>query len=100
MSVVSELASIRAVLSRELPRLAAEYGVASLALFGSYVRGDQRPDSDLDILVTFEKLPGLIRFVRLENDLSDLLGVKVDLVLRHSLKPHVAESVLENAIAV
>lgn len=100
MSVAVDLYSIRAVLNRELPRLAAEFGVASLALFGSYVRGEQRSDSDLDILVTFTKLPGLIQFVRLENDLSELLGVKVDLVLRDSLKPHVAESVLESAIAV
>lgn len=91
---------IRDVLHRELPHLAAEYGVASLALFGSYVRGDQRPDSDLDVLVTFTKLPGLIRFVELESELSDLLGVQVDLVLRDALKPHIAETVLESAIAV
>jgi predicted nucleotidyltransferase len=100
MPVHAELSSFRSVLQSELPRLAADYGVASLALFGSYVRGEQRPDSDLDILVTFTKIPGLIRFVTLESELSDLLGVKVDLVLRDSLKPHIAKNVLESSIAV
>jgi hypothetical protein len=100
MSSTPELPLIREVLHREIPRLAAEYDVMSLALFGSYVRGDQRPDSDLDILVTFTKLPGLIRFVQLECELSALVGVKVDLVLRDSLKPHIAETVLGSAIAV
>ena len=59
--------------------LAARYQVASLGLFGSYLHGTQRPDSDLDILVSFSEVPSRIE---LENYLSDLLEVKVDLVLR------------------
>lgn len=94
------VARYRDRLRGELPALAARYGVASLGLFGSYLRGTQRPDSDLDVLVTFSDPPGLFRLVELEDHLSELLGVRVDLVLRDSLKPHVGERVLREAVPV
>ena len=78
------LSVFRKGLREELPVLAERYHVSSLGLFGSYLRGTQRPDSDLDILVTFSETPSLFRLVELENHLSDLLGVKVDLVMRDS----------------
>ena len=87
-------------LREELPLLAERYRVASLGLFGSYLHGTQRADSDLDILVTFSELPSLLRLVELENYLSDRLGVKVDLVLRDSLKPHIGERVLREVVPV
>ena len=59
----------------------ARYRVASLALFGSYVRRENKSDSDLDVLVSFTDPPGLVRFIQLENELTDLLGIKVDLVM-------------------
>jgi predicted nucleotidyltransferase len=64
------------------------------------VRGDERPASDLDVLVTFEESPGLLRFMELENYLSDLLGVMVDLVMRSALKPGIGERILEEAVPV
>ena len=100
MPPVSKLATFRSILNQALPRLREEYGVASLGLFGSYRRGEQRPDSDLDILVTFTITPGLLRLIALENHLSDLLGVKVDLVLRDSLKPHIGRRILEEVVPV
>ncbi len=87
-------------LHEELPFLAARYHVASLGLFGSYLRGTQRPDSDLDVLVSFSAVPSLLRFIELENYLSDLLGVKVDLVLREALKPSIGERVLPKVVPV
>src|SRR3954451_18516725 len=87
-------------LREELPALAARYQVASLGLFGSYLRGTQRPDSDLDILVSFHETPTLLRLIELENHLSDLLGVKVDLVLREALKPRIGERVLREVVPV
>lgn len=84
----------------ELPFLRTRYHVASLELFGSYLHGTQRPDSDLDVLVTFSEAPSLFRLVELENYLSDQLGVKVDLVVRDSLKPHIGRRVLQEAVAV
>src|ERR1700719_4378790 len=87
-------------LREELPFLAARYHVTSLGLFGSYLRGTQRPDSDLDVLVSFSKVPSLLRLIELENYLSDLLGVKVDLVLRDALKPRIGERVLQEVVPV
>ncbi len=81
-------------LRRELPALRDRYRVASLSLFGSFVRGEQRPDSDVDLLVSFDQKPGLIRFIELEQRLGDLIGRKVDLVLRDALRPQVAVAAL------
>lgn len=82
------------VLREQLPILAEQYNVATLEVFGSYVRQEQQKDSDLDILVTFSKTPSLLKFVRLENYLSDTLGVKVDLVMKDSLKPAIGRNIL------
>jgi predicted nucleotidyltransferase len=84
----------------ELPLLSSRYHVASLGLFGSYLHGTQRPDSDLDVLVSFAEVPSLLRLIELENYLSDLLQVKVDLVLRDSLKPHIGERILQEVLPV
>ena len=88
------------VLRSQLPMLEEEYGVATLELFGSYVRHEQRRDSDLDILVTFTRTPSLLKFIRLENFLSDILGVKVDLVMKDSLKPGIGRGILREAVPV
>jgi hypothetical protein len=57
------------------------------------VRHKQRADSDLDVLVTFRETPGLLQFVDLEDTLSDLLGVPVDLVVKDALKPRIGDRV-------
>ena len=88
------------ILRNQLPSLAEQYNVATLEVFGSYVRHEQRKNSDLDILVTFSKPPSLFKFVRLENHLSDTLGVKVDLVMKDSLKPKIGQHILREAIPV
>jgi predicted nucleotidyltransferase len=84
-----------------LPDLQERYGVQSLGVFGSYVRGQQDPDSDLDLLVGFDDRPlSLFDFVRMENELSDELGLKVDLAERRALKPHIGQRILAEVIAV
>ena len=85
---------LRELLRQQLPLLEERYGVASLGLFGSYVRREAGPGSDLDVLVRFRRTPGLIRFIELENYLSDLLGVRVDLVMAEALKPDIGKRVL------
>jgi len=95
-----DLTQIIAALHRLLPRLARQYHVQSLAVFGSYVRHAQRPGSDLDVLVTFDDPPGLLKFVELENYFSDVLGVKVDLVMRQALKPAIGERILQELVPV
>jgi len=80
------------------PILKNEYGIKNIAIFGSYVRGEEKRDSDLDILVEFEKPIGLLKFVDLKLKLSEVLGVKVDLVMKSALKPRIGKRILEEAI--
>jgi len=83
-----------------LPQLRSQYHVRSLEVFGSYVRGEEEEDSDLDLLVTFDEVPTLFKFMALENTLSDQLGVKVDLVMKDSLKPAIGEQILKEAQSI
>ena len=80
-----------------LPILVAQYHINTLELFGSFVRNEAHPQSDLDLLVTFAQLPTLFQFVALENYLSDNLGIQVDLVMKDSLKPFIAKQILSEA---
>lgn len=86
---------LRRILRREMPYLRERYRVRSLGVFGSFVRGEQRPGSDLDVLVDFDEVPSLLTFANLQNYLSDLLGVPVDLVMREALKPRIGERILD-----
>ncbi|NOY99114.1 MAG: nucleotidyltransferase family protein [Chloroflexi bacterium] len=84
-------------LKEMLPALSKQYHVRSLEIFGSFLHGDEHENSDLDLLITFEQVPSLFRFVELENHLSDELGIKVDLVMKDSLKPAIAKYILQEA---
>jgi uncharacterized protein len=88
------------ILRQQLPMLTERYSVETLEVFGSYVRSEQDKDSDLDILVTFKEVPSLLTFIAIENYLADLLGVKVDLVMKDSLKPKIGEQIRREAIPV
>lgn len=88
------------ILREEMPHLRERYGVRSLGVFGSYVRGEQRRRSDLDLLVEFDDTPGLIKFIRLENELSECLGIKVDLVMKDALKPRVGKRALSEVVPI
>ena len=87
-------------LRQQLPLLAERYQVESFGVFGSYVRHEQRSGSDLDVLVTFREPPSLLRFIELENYLSDTLGVKIDLVMKDGLKPRIGQRILKEVVAV
>lgn len=91
---------IKATIKSRLPELLQKYGVESLGVFGSYIRREQKSSSDLDILVTFKKTPGLLKFIELENYLSDLFGVKVDLVMKDVLKPAIGRHILNEVIYI
>lgn len=88
------------ILRDELPYLKKKYKVESISLFGSYARNEQTPVSDLDLLVTFAETPGFIKFMNLENHLSDKLGIEVDLVMKDALKNNIGARIKEEAIAL
>jgi len=83
-----------------MPDLAERRSVKSLGIFGSYIRGEADTESDLDILVEFDRSPTLWELIRLERELGDKLGVKVDLVMKKTLKPGIGESIMEEVVAV
>ena len=74
------------------------YKIKALGLFGSYLRQEQTEHSDLDILVEFSEVPSLLKFINLENYLTDNLGIKVDLVHKSGLKPRLGQRILEEVV--
>ncbi len=94
------IGTIKATLTSYKQELETKYKVDELAIFGSYVRNEQEEASDLDVFVTFYETVDLFTFVELENCLSDLLGVKVDLVMKDGIKPRLKDRILSEAVHV
>lgn len=89
-----------ATLRRHRRALVERYHIESLGVFGSYVRNEQHEESDLDVLVTFTQTPSLFTLVALEDELRDLLGTPVDLVLKTSLKPRIGQHILREVVEI
>jgi len=88
------------IVTKALPDLKSRYGVKSLSLFGSYARGEEAGASDIDMLVEFKETIDLIDYIKLENDLTDLLDQPVDLVMKDALKLRIQESILSEAVDI
>lgn len=91
---------IKQTIAQQRKFLELEYSIKKIGIFGSYVHGTPTQDSDIDILVEFKKPIGLVKFLRLENYLTDLMGVKVDLVTKKALKPHIGKTILKELVNV
>ena len=96
----NSLEAILPTLRGVLPDLEKSHGVKSLGVFGSYVRGEGKRRSGLDLLVEFNRVPTLFEFVRLERHLIAILGVKVDLVMITALKPEIGKRILAEVVPV
>ncbi len=81
-------------------KLAKEFKVKTIGVFGSYVRGEQSDRSDVDILVEFNGRIGFFKFLELEEYLEKLLGVKVDLVSKKALKPRIGARILNEVVMI
>jgi uncharacterized protein len=93
-----ELARAKRILRKHLSELHERYSVKSLGVFGSFVRGEQKKHSDLDLLVEYAAPVSLFDCVGLQDHLSDLLGVKVDLVPRQNLRPRIGKRILADVV--
>jgi uncharacterized protein len=91
--------SLSSVPTDSLAAICRRYGVRELCVFGSAARGDMRPESDIDLLVEFEPdaETGLWEFSRMERELQELFGRRIDLVSKLGLKPRVRPNVLHDA---
>jgi uncharacterized protein len=83
-----------------LPDLRRRWPIRSLGIFGSVARGDAAADSDVDVLVEFERPVGLSAFLALEDTLRATVGRPVDLVSRAALKPHIGRHALRDLVAL
>ena len=79
-----------------MPELRRHYHVAALGLFGSRARNEANAESDIDLLVEFDKPIGLLSFLQLEEELTARLGSPVDLVSRKALKPRIGRNILRD----
>ena len=96
------LTEIKQILQAQKPYLEEKYGVIEVGVFGSYVRGEQRADSDLDVLVELTDPPriSLMGLVNLQNYLSDSLGVKVDVAIKKSLRKRIGQRILQEVVTI
>jgi predicted nucleotidyltransferase len=85
---------------KSLPVLRNRYKVREIGLFGSYLRGEQKKNSDVDILVDFERTVSLFEFMALEGELCKLTGKKVDLVMKTALKPGIGKRILNEVVYI
>jgi uncharacterized protein len=85
-------------LSENRIEIETRFGVAALSIFGSLARDTAQDESDVDILVTFKKTPGIFGFLELKGYLEDLLNCPVDLVTKNALKKQFREQVLQEAV--
>jgi hypothetical protein len=92
------LEEIKRVLKENQTVLRERFKVKEMGVFGSYVRGEQKKRSDVDILVEFEEIISLLKLASLENFLTDLIGVKVDVVPKEDIRPELKERILEEVI--
>ena len=77
----------------KLVSILKKHGAKKIEIFGSYARGEQKETSDLDVIVEFEKRKSLLELVGIEQELEDALGIKVDLLTRSSISPHLIERI-------
>lgn len=89
---------IKQILVDHKDDFAQRYHVSKIGIFGSYARNEQRADSDIDILVDFDQRIGMFTFVRLEQYIESLTGIKVDLVTSKALKAAIKQSVLDEIV--
>jgi predicted nucleotidyltransferase len=83
----------RSELFQKIASLLKEYGAKKVAVFGSYIREEETKASDIDVIVEFSERKSLLEFVRIERELSEELGVKVDLLTEKFISPYLIENV-------
>ena len=97
---MKNLEEIKKILNENKTIIKKKFKVKEIGIFGSYARGENKPKSDIDVLVEFDEPVGFFAFLDLEEYLENILGLKVDLVSKKALKPRIGKYILEELIQV
>ncbi|MGB3480078.1 MAG: nucleotidyltransferase family protein [bacterium] len=97
---MKSLEEIKMILKKHKSVIEKRFKVKEIGIFGSYVRGEQKNISDIDILVEFYEPVGFFAFLDLEEYLTGLFNTKVDLVSKKALKPRIGKYILQEMISV
>ena len=96
MAISQSLAEKR----EEILKAAASHGAKNLKVFGSFARGEERPDSDIDLLVEMAADRSLLDIIAIKNALEDITNRKVDVVTEKALSPYLRDKILQDAVAI
>jgi len=94
------LEEIKKILAQHREEIRKKYKVKEIGIFGSYVRGEQKKRSDVDIIVEFEEPVSLLKLVSLENFLKEIIGVKVEVIPKRDIRLELKEIILKEAIYI
>jgi predicted nucleotidyltransferase len=78
---------------KKLAALLRDRGAIKIAVFGSYIKGKEQPGSDIDVIVEFSQRKSLLDLVEIEREVSDALGIKIDLLTEKSISPYIIDSI-------
>ena len=95
-----EIEDIKKIINQHRQELEERFKIKSIAIFGSYVRGEQKEGSDVDIMVEFVEPMSLLHIVSVENYLSDILRVKVDVVPIKNIRKELKDTILKEAVPI
>lgn len=103
--MATNLEEIKKILESHKAELREKYKIKEIGVFGSYVRGEQKKRSDIDILVEFDELPDLLRFIEIERYLEKLIHKKlihkkVDLIEKTGIRPELKDIILKETVYV
>jgi predicted nucleotidyltransferase len=98
--IMKKVEEIKKRLAALKPSLQKRYGITDIGIFGSYARGEERPDSDLDVYVDYAEIPSLLDIVDLELFLNEELKVKTDVVPRECIRPELKKYILPEVVKI
>ncbi len=95
---MEDIDRVKRTLNEHQKELKNRFGITGIGIFGSFARGEQTPDSDLDVLVSMDKSVSLLEWAGAVNYLSSLLGIKVDVVPVEDIRPELKQVIMEEVI--
>ncbi|MBF0608218.1 MAG: nucleotidyltransferase family protein [Candidatus Magnetobacterium sp. LHC-1] len=97
---MKNLEEIKSTIRLHKEELVNKYKVREIGIFGSYARAEQTRRSDIDILVEFDEVPDLLKFIEIERYLQKILRKKVDLVRKSAVRPELRERILNETVII